>query len=122
MQARSVSAHDLRDLGPGPRLPDAEILVPKRRTAAKLRGISRQQLGERVKRSANGHVGLNPKPARWFAPAYCALRPSGSSHTDSACILTLQRTESPTSPGLTDPNPLAVSVRINKKAGCRAVA
>jgi hypothetical protein len=61
MQARSVSAHDLCNLSPGPRLPDDEILVPKRRTAAKLRGISRQQLGERVKRSANGHVGLDPK-------------------------------------------------------------
>src|SRR5207248_9944405 len=77
MQARSISAHDLCDLRPGPRLPDAEILVPKRRTAAKLRGISRQQLGERVKRSANGHVGLYPKPARWFAPAYCDAAPFG---------------------------------------------
>src|ERR1700704_2109316 len=61
MQARSVSAHDLCDLSPGPRLPDAEILMPKRRTAAKLRGISQKQLGERVKRSANDHVGLHPK-------------------------------------------------------------
>jgi hypothetical protein len=35
--------------------------MPKRRTAAKLRGISQKQLGERVKRSANDHVGLHPK-------------------------------------------------------------
>src|SRR5207244_13532365 len=61
MQARSVSAHDLCNLSPAPGLPYAEILMPKRRTAAKLRGISRQQLGERVKRSANSHVGLDPK-------------------------------------------------------------
>jgi hypothetical protein len=61
LQARGISPHDLGDLGPGPRLPDAKILMPKRRTAAKLRGISEQQLGERVKRSANGHVGLHPK-------------------------------------------------------------
>src|SRR5205814_10410512 len=85
MLARSVRAHELCSRSPAPRLQDAEILMPKRRTAAKLRGISRQQLGERVKGSANGHVGLYPKPARWFAPAYCALRPSGSSHT--ACVL-----------------------------------
>jgi hypothetical protein len=62
-QARTISATQAQVK------PDAEILMPKRRTAAKLRGISRQQLGERVKRSANGHVGLYPKPARWFAPA-----------------------------------------------------
>src|SRR5258708_17141199 len=61
LQAGSISANDLCDLSPGPRLPDAEILMPKRRTAAKLRGISQKQLGERVKRSANDHVGLHPK-------------------------------------------------------------
>jgi hypothetical protein len=26
------------------------------------------------------------KPARWFAPAYGDLRPSGSSHASSACF------------------------------------
>src|SRR5438067_13749085 len=113
MQACSVSAHDLCNLSPGPRLPDAEILMPKRRTAAKLRGISRQQLGERVKRSANGHVGLYPKPARWFAPAYCALRPSGSSHTDSACVPYITTDQKSYKSGLTDPNPLVVSAGIN---------
>src|SRR5216683_3002824 len=86
LQARGISPHDLGDLGPGPLLPDAKILMPKRRTAAKLRGISQQQLGERVKRSANGHVGLHPKTARWFASAYGDLRPSGSSHASSACF------------------------------------
>src|SRR6266852_8759727 len=71
LQARGIRPHDLGDLGPGPRLPDAKILMPKRRTAAKLRGISQEQLGERVKRSANDHVGLpSQSPARWFAPAY----------------------------------------------------
>ena len=61
LQARSIITHYLGNLSPGPRLPDAKILMPKRRTAAKLRGISQQQFGERVKRSANGHVGLHPK-------------------------------------------------------------
>src|SRR5262249_43592718 len=39
-QARGISMHDLGNLGPGPRLPYAKILVPKRRTSAELRGIS----------------------------------------------------------------------------------
>src|SRR5207249_4616690 len=87
MQARSVSAHDLCNLSPGPRLPDAEILMPKRRTAAKLRGISRQQLGERVKRSANSHVRLDPKNRRVGSRLLIVTQlPSESSHTDSACV------------------------------------
>src|SRR3979490_1472440 len=61
LQARGICTYDLGDLGPGPRLPDTKILMPKRRTAAKLRSISQKQLGERVKRSATGHVGLHPK-------------------------------------------------------------
>ena len=61
LQAHRVSTHDLQHLGPTPRLPDAKILMPERGMIAELRGISQEQLGERVKRSANGHVGLHPK-------------------------------------------------------------
>jgi hypothetical protein len=62
-------------LGPSPCLPYAEILVPKRRARAEPRGISQKQFGERIKRSAGTHVGLDPKePARWFAPEVM-LRP-----------------------------------------------
>jgi hypothetical protein len=39
------------------------------------------------------------KPARWFAPAYGDLRPSGSSHAEFRMLLfTIQGIESPTSP------------------------
>jgi hypothetical protein len=31
---------------------------------AKLRGVSQQQFGERIKRSTTGHVGLDPKNRR----------------------------------------------------------
>ncbi len=62
LQARGICTYDLGDLGPGPRLPDTKILMPKRRTATKLRSISEKQLGKRVKRfAAIGHVGLRPK-------------------------------------------------------------
>ena len=86
LQACGVSTYDLGDLAPAPRLPDAKILMPKRRTATKLRCISEKQLGERVKRSAIGHVGLHPKTGALVRPAYGDLRPSGSSHASYACF------------------------------------
>src|ERR1700675_4274069 len=85
LQACGISTHDLGDLGPGPRLPDAKILMPKRRTASKLRGISQKQLGERFKRTANGHVGLHPKNRHVGSRLLMVTRASDSSQASSAC-------------------------------------
>ena len=82
--------------------------MPKRRTAAKLRGISHQQLGERVKRSANGHVGLYPKNRHVGSRLLIVdAVPVGKQPREFRMLLfTLQRIESPTSPGLADPDPV----------------
>src|ERR1700738_2494571 len=120
LQARGISTHDLGDLGPGPSLPDAKILMPKRRTATKLRGVSQKQPGERVKRSAIGHVGLHPKTGTlvraclwWPAPFRqqpCELR---------ILPFTIQGIESPTSSSLADPD--AADWVFHEKVGSRRV-
>ena len=59
------SPHLRSQLRPGPALPDAELLVPHRRTRREAHGIAHQELGEGVKRVQFIHHSLFPPGLHW---------------------------------------------------------
>src|SRR5262249_10532157 len=98
-QARGISTNDLGNFSPGPRLPDAEILVPERRTRAELRCVSQEQFRERIERSTIGHVGLDPRNRRVDSRLLMVMpRPFREAAMRIPHAATLQRIEGPTSP------------------------
>lgn len=54
MQADRIGTNDVEHIGPGPRLPDAQILVAHGRPCPKNLGIADQQLGKRIRPSGSG--------------------------------------------------------------------
>ena len=69
LKAERVVAHQIGDLAPRPRLPDAEILLAHRRTIATVHGIPDQQFGKGVPFAGTGfsrrrHARLLPSASR----------------------------------------------------------
>jgi len=86
LQARGISPHDLGDLGPGPRLPDAKTLCRNAGRLLNCAAFRSSNLGNVSNDPPTAMSASTQKTARWFASAYGDLRPSGSSHASSACF------------------------------------